>query len=104
MNIIKNKANNIAINKWIPGETVFLTGLLVAAFFMPAEQGPSLCFFKWAGISWCPGCGIGHSIRETLHLNFAGAWAHHYFGIPAVAIILFQIFKKLNFKRLLYGY
>ncbi|MCP9751830.1 DUF2752 domain-containing protein [Ferruginibacter sp. HRS2-29] len=56
----------------------------------------SLCLFRFAGFNSCPGCGIGHSIHEALHLNFARSFSEHIFGIPAVLIILYRI-KQLLF-------
>ncbi len=71
---------------------------LVLLFFMGGNTaaGP-LCFFKWAGISWCPGCGIGHAINSALHLHLGISFKQHPLGIPAVFIMLHRI-KQLSFK------
>lgn len=59
----------------------------------------SLCPLKALGIRWCPGCGIGHSIHYTLHLNFAAAWKAHILGIPATTVLTYQIIKSLRFTN-----
>jgi hypothetical protein len=79
-------------------ELFFWMGSLVLLFFM--QQGttaPTLCIFKRLDISWCPGCGLGHSISDALHLQFVSSFKHHPLGIAAVLIILNRI-KQLSFK------
>ncbi|MGJ7031838.1 DUF2752 domain-containing protein [Niabella hirudinis] len=77
------------------GEAFTWTGALILLFFMNTNSSFSLCPFKALGISWCPGCGIGHSIHYTLHLNFGAAWKEHPLGIPATAALIWQIIKSL---------
>ncbi len=50
-----------------------------------------LCPFKLAGITWCPGCGIGHAISWLLHGNIHKSLKAHWFGMPALFIILYRI-------------
>jgi len=79
-------------------ELLFWIGSLVLLFFMqPNTTAPTLCIFKWLNISWCPGCGMGHSIRDALHLQFVSSFKHHPLGIAAVLIILHRI-KQLSYK------
>lgn len=72
----------------------------------PEEYGHvhhfSLCPLASLGISWCPGCGLGRSIVQLLHGNFAESWKHHWFGVPALLILLYRIVElsKLNIKAL----
>lgn len=84
-------------------ELIFWPGALLLLFFMtPAETPYSFCAVKWLGIPFCPGCGIGHSIHYALHLQFSSSIAEHYFGIPAVLIILHRIYhliKKVSHVR-----
>lgn len=76
---------------------------LLLLFLMKEEAGtPSLCFFRWLGIQSCPGCGIGHAIRDALHLQLTSSFHHHPLGIPAVIIILNRI-KQLSFTQKLYS-
>ena len=86
-------------------EPILWSGALVLLFFMDvSKDGASLCVLKAIGISWCPGCGIGHSIHHALHLNFATAMHEHVLGIPATTIILYQIFKSLYITHKNYKY
>lgn len=70
------------------------TTALILLFFMN-DEGPSLCVVKGLGFSWCPGCGLGHSIHEALHLNFEAAIAHHWLGIPATIVLIYQTIKTI---------
>jgi len=59
----------------------------------------SLCPLKAMGFTWCPGCGIGHSISWLLHGNIQNSWHAHWLGIPALLIILYRIYT-LAIQRL----
>jgi len=82
-------------------ELVFWVAALISlAFSNPA--GPahfSLCPLKALGITWCPGCGLGHSIAWLFHGNIPNSWHAHWFGIPALGIILYRIYS-LTAQRL----
>jgi hypothetical protein len=75
---------------------------LAALYFMDAGSTVSFCFFKWLGLSYCPGCGIGHSIHSTLHFRFAEAFHYHVLGIPATIVLLWHIIKPLIIKHTSY--
>ncbi len=75
-------------------EAIVWTMALIGLYFMPANAGHfTLCPLGAMGISWCPGCGIGHAIHHVLHLQFAEALEHHFLGIFAVMIILYRILQ-----------
>jgi hypothetical protein len=82
-------------------ELVFWVAALMAlAFSNPA--GPvhfSLCPLRAMGITWCPGCGLGHSISWLFHGNISNSWHAHWFGIPALGIILYRIYS-LSVQRI----
>ena len=81
-------------------ELFFLTAALVWLFFMqPGEPGASLCFFRWLGISWCPGCGLGHSIHYALHAQFSASVQQHILGIPAILVMLHRIRQLLIIRK-----
>jgi hypothetical protein len=52
----------------------------------------SLCFFKWAGISFCPGCGLGHSISWLFRGEIMASFKAHPLGIFAIAVLLHRIY------------
>jgi hypothetical protein len=89
MHILKWARKNIELLFW-------LTALILLFFLDTGKPQASFCFFSWIGFNECPGCGLGHSIHYTLHLDPVNAIHHHILGIPAVIIIFIRI------KQLLY--
>jgi hypothetical protein len=90
-------------------ELIFwLTALLSLAIFDPAQSHFSLCIFRLLGITWCPGCGIGHAISWLLHGDLQASLKAHWLGLPALMVIFYRIyslillqmftFRKLNLK------
>ena len=67
--------------------------LLVLAFCDPAGEHYSLCFFKFAGVPFCPGCGLGHSISYIFHGDFRSSFHSHPLGIFAISVIVLRIYK-----------
>lgn len=87
---------------WI--ELVFwITALLLLAVADPEIHGHehhfTLCPLANMGFEWCPGCGIGRSITQLLHGNFAESFAHHWFGLPALLIILYRIVVLIKWNK-----
>ncbi len=80
-------------------ELIVWTTAIIVLFFLPETIGPSLCVFKAVGLNRCPGCGIGHSIQDALHFQFAASWNHHPLGILAVLIIFMRIKQLLPIKK-----
>ncbi|WP_299352472.1 DUF2752 domain-containing protein [Mucilaginibacter sp.] len=56
------------------------------------ESQYTLCPLKLMGITWCPGCGIGHAISWLLHGDIVRSWHAHWLGVPALLIIGYRIF------------
>ena len=78
--------------KKIPLELViWIAVLLYLLIINPAAEHTSFCFYKFIGISWCPGCGIGHAVSYALHGNFPASFQSHKFGIVALLILLHRI-------------
>ena len=83
--------------------------LLLATISQPQEAGHqefSFCPLANMGITWCPGCGIGRSLSHLLHGHISESLRMHWFGIPALLILLsriFILFKQLFTKRSLIG-
>jgi hypothetical protein len=75
-------------------ELFFWTGALAALVFTD-PSGPahfSLCPLKAMGITWCPGCGLGHSISWLFRGKINNSLHAHPLGIPALGIILYRIY------------
>jgi hypothetical protein len=79
--------------KRLPFELLIWIGVLLYLLLInPAAEHTSFCFYKFIGISWCPGCGIGHSISFALHGDFSASLQSHKFGIIALLILLHRIY------------
>ena len=79
-------------------ELIFWVAALISlAFTDPAaETHFSLCPLKMAGIGWCPGCGLGHSIAWLFKGDIQNSFHAHWLGIPAVAIIGWRIYTLMR--------
>ncbi len=77
--------------------TVWLSALIALALMDPASGGHySLCVFKWLGFSFCPGCGLGHSISWLFHGNVYQSFQAHPLGIFAVAVLTHRIYSLIK--------
>jgi len=73
--------------EWI----VFAGGLCALAFMDPSVNGVSLCLIEQAGIPFCPGDGLGHSISYTFRGDWGKALDAHFMGPAAVIILILRI-------------
>jgi hypothetical protein len=75
-------------------ELVFwIAGLMFLAIINPSgESHFTLCPLKLLGFNWCPGCGLGHSISFLFHGELNSSFHAHWFGVPAVIIIVHRIY------------
>jgi hypothetical protein len=85
-------------------ELVFWISALVAlAISNPTAQAHfTLCPLKLLGFTWCPGCGLGHSIAFLFHGDIKSSFHAHWLGIPALIILLYRIYQLGRTK--LYGF
>ena len=89
--------------RWIePESLVWLCGLAYLACLDPnGGSHYSICLFHALGISWCPGCGLGHSITLLFHGEIVRSFQTHPLGIVAVPVLAFRIItlelRRLNF-------
>ena len=78
-------------------------GLFLLAIMSPYENGQSLCLFDLAGLEFCPGEGLGHSIAFFFRGEFQNSVQAHFMGIPSVLIlsmrILFLLIYNFNQKE-----
>ncbi|WP_291862341.1 DUF2752 domain-containing protein [Marinilabilia sp.] len=73
-----------------------LAVILLAATNPEGSGHMSLCPLKNLGFSFCPGCGLGHSISWLFRGEFATSFHCHPFGIPAVVILLTRSYNLLK--------
>jgi hypothetical protein len=64
-----------------------------------ATSESSLCLLQQLGFTFCPGCGLGHSISWLFHGNIVASFQAHPFGMPAVVILLHRIYTIINTKK-----
>ena len=51
----------------------------------------SFCIFKFLGLKFCPGCGLGHSISYLFHGEIRKSFSAHPLGIFAVIVLICRI-------------
>lgn len=74
--------------------TAWIVALVLLATMDPGTSTHySFCIFKFIGIPFCPGCGLGHSISYLFHGDIRASFSAHPLGIFALAVILFRIYK-----------
>lgn len=71
----------------------WIFALVLLAMANPNEHHFTLCPLANLGIDWCPGCGLGRSISALFHANIDESLRYHWFGIPALALILYRIYR-----------
>lgn len=75
----------------------WIIGLILLATMDPESNAHySFCFFKFIGIKYCPGCGLGHSISYLFHGNLKESFNAHPLGLFAVAVILTRIYNLIS--------
>jgi ribose/xylose/arabinose/galactoside ABC-type transport system permease subunit len=72
---------------------IWMSALLFLVFTASRSAHSSLCPLDNLGFNWCPGCGLGRSIRYLLHGEFNLSFENHWFGIPASIILFYRIIQ-----------
>ncbi|OWK71509.1 DUF2752 domain-containing protein [Pedobacter sp. AJM] len=87
--------------KNFPLELMFwVMALVLLATANGHEHHFTLCPLANLGYQgWCPGCGLGRSISHIFHGDFAESFAEHWFGFPALLIIVYRIYILIRNKR-----
>ncbi|MFD0832673.1 DUF2752 domain-containing protein [Mucilaginibacter boryungensis] len=81
----------------------WIAALIALAFSDPAQPHFVLCPFRRMGITWCPGCGIGHAISYLFRGNISASFHAHWFGIPVLGVLLWRVYTlALNQYRTYY--
>lgn len=83
---------NMKYVKNFPLELLFWAiALLLLATANPNMHHFTLCPLANLGFNWCPGCGLGRAITALFHGNVTASFRLHWFGIPAVLLIVHRI-------------
>lgn len=78
--------------KYLNFEAVIWIGGLVLIYFLGDSSNYfTFCPFNNLGIKFCPGCGLGRSVSELLHLNFKQSFQIHPLGLFALIVLLHRI-------------
>lgn len=67
---------------------IWLGALAWLALANPDASHVTLCPLANLGISWCPGCGLGHAVGLALRGDFSRSLHEHLLGIPAILILV----------------
>ena len=67
--------------------------VLLAAMKPTTDPHYSFCIFKMLGLSFCPGCGLGHSISYLFHGDIRESFSAHPLGIFAVIVLIGRIYN-----------
>ncbi len=73
--------------------TFWTLALVLLATANSHDHHFTLCPLANLGLSWCPGCGLGRSITALMHGDVKESFSHHWFGIPALMIIVYRIYQ-----------
>ena len=75
---------------------VWILALGALAWIDPSAPAlVELCLLKAAGITWCPGCGLGHAIAFLLEGQWSRSWDAHPLGGPALLVIMHHVTQQL---------
>jgi hypothetical protein len=76
-------------------ELIIWPTALTLLFFMDphAVNGQTLCLVKKIGLTWCPGCGLGHSISFFLHGEWRASLKSHPLGPFAIVVLAYRTFE-----------
>ena len=74
----------------------WIAAIILLATTDPTVEHASFCIAKNMGFKFCPGCGLGHSIAWLFRGEFVKSFQTHFFGIPAVIILLYRSFSLLK--------
>jgi hypothetical protein len=82
----------------IPFELYFWCLALLAIAFIEVgkEHHFSLCPLDSLGIVWCPGCGLGRSMKLFMTGQFRDSWEMHPLGGFGWAVIVFRIIELIK--------
>lgn len=73
------------------------TGLILMAAMNPyVDNGASWCLIEMAGINFCPGEGLGHSVALLVRGNYFQAIEANMMGPLAILIISSRVFYLLH--------
>lgn len=90
----------------IPFELYFwcLALMGVACIEVGSESHFSLCPLHNLGIHWCPGCGLGRSMKLFMTGEFRASWEMHPLGGFGLLVIGHRIIELIKHKKTIKNY
>lgn len=90
----------------IPFELYFWCLALIAIAFIKVgtEAHFSLCPLDNLGIHWCPGCGLGRSMKLFMTGEFKASWGMHPLGGFGLIVIGFRIIELIKHIKTIRNY
>ena len=70
---------------------VWICSLALLLIFEPSGSHYSLCLFSNIGLTFCPGCGLGHAISYLFHGDLVASFNSHPMAILVVAVLGYRI-------------
>lgn len=70
---------------------VWMCSLALLLIFEPSGNHYSFCLFSNIGLTFCPGCGLGHAISYLFHGDLVASFNSHPMAIPVVAVLGYRI-------------
>jgi len=79
----------------------WLISIALLAMTDPDQSGHfSLCLFRYLGIDFCPGCGLGHGIALLFRGRLVDSFHAHPLALPAVVILLRRSYQLLFIRKI----
>ena len=77
--------------------TLWIVGIMLVVIPDPSlERTWTLCIFDWIGLSFCPGCGLGHAVAYLFRGELMLSLQAHLLGIPVVVVLLGRSISPLK--------
>ncbi|GAB4107731.1 hypothetical protein GCM10028791_01780 [Echinicola sediminis] len=94
------KTKAYPINRF-PTELVFWCLALIGILLIDTSSLShfTLCPLGMLGIEWCPGCGLGRSMKFFIQGDFMASWKMHPLGGLAWGIILFRMVELIKLLK-----
>lgn len=97
INLFSIRLDGSVLRSSLPELIFWVIALLSLALSDPLRSHYTLCPLALAGITWCPGCGLGHGIAFALQGHIADALYSHPLSLFALLVIFHRILQ-LSFK------
>lgn len=81
---------------------VWFIGLIWIMLTGHDNHAISFCFFKFIGLEFCPGCGLGHAIYQLATGNFLHAWQLQPMSYIALPILIYRIYYDFSLSYQLF--